>query len=236
MSRKREEKNSVSRFSHILTWGYIRITMHFCTATQESDFYERSNKMGATQPIRNRKELQKFSTYYQTVKPHPRNYALIILGLNTALRISDLLQLQWFDVYDFYTQRFREHLLILEQKTGKQNYIALNKNAKNALRWYMDACFPQESDYLFCKNTDRQHPINRSQAYRIVKEAAAQTTNSRMVSCHSMRKTFGYHAWKQGAQPALLMGLFNHSSYDVTKRYLGIEQDEKDSVYLKIDL
>ena len=170
--------------------------------------------MGTTQPIRNRKELQKFSTYYQTVKPHPRNYALIILGLNTALRISDLLQLQWSDVYDFYTQRFREHLLILEQKTGKQNYIALNKNAKNALRWYMDACFPQESDYLFCKNTDRQHPINRSQAYRIVKEAA----------------------WKQGAQPALLMGLFNHSSYDVTKRYLGIEQDEKDSVYLKIDL
>ena len=100
----------------------------------------------------------------------------------------------------------------------------------------MDACFPQESDYLFCKNTDRQHPINRSQACRIVKEAAAQTTNSRMVSCHSMRKTFGYHAWKQGAQPALLTGLFNHSSYDVTKRYLGIEQDEKDSVYLKIDL
>ena len=152
--------------------------------------------MGTTQPIRNRKELQKFSAYYQTVKPHPRNYALIILGLNTALRISDLLQLQWSDVYDFYAQRFREHLLILEQKTGKQNYIALNKNAKNALRWYMDACFPQESDYLFCKNTDRQHPINRSQAYRIVKEAAAQTTNSRMVSCHSMRKTFGYHAWK----------------------------------------
>ena len=135
--------------------------------------------MGTTQPIRNRKELQKFSTYYQTVKPHPRNYALIILGLNTALRISDLLQLQWSDVYDFYTQRFREHLLILEQKTGKQNYIALNKNAKNALRWYMDTCFPQECDYLFCKNTDRQHPINRSQAYRIVKEAAAQTTNSR---------------------------------------------------------
>ena len=50
--------------------------------------------MGTTQPIRNRKELQKFSTYYQTVKPHPRNYALIIHGLNTALRISDLLQLQ----------------------------------------------------------------------------------------------------------------------------------------------
>ena len=107
--------------------------------------------MGTTQPIRNRKELQKFSTYYQTVKPHPRNYALIILGLNTALRISDLLQLQWFDVYDFYTQRFREHLLILEQKTGKQNYIALNKNAKNALRWYMEPVFHRKVIICFAK-------------------------------------------------------------------------------------
>lgn len=82
--------------------------------------------MGTTQPIRNRKELQKFSTYYQTVKPHPRNYALIILGLNTALRISDLLQLQWSDVYDFYAQRFREHLLILEQKT--ESYCQHSQN------------------------------------------------------------------------------------------------------------
>lgn len=192
--------------------------------------------MGTTQPIRNRKELQKFSTYYKTVKPHPRNYAMIILGLNTALRISDLLRLQWSDVYDFYVQRFRDHLLVFEQKTGKRNYIALNKNAKTALQRYMNDCHPQESDYLFCKSTDHQHPINRSQAYRIVKEAALQTTSGGSISCHSLRKTFGYHAWKQGAQPALLMGVFNHSSYDVTKRYLGIEQDEKDSVYLKIDL
>ena len=124
--------------------------------------------MGTTQPIRNRKELQKFSTYYQTVKPHPRNYALIILGLNTALRISDLLQLQWFDVYDFYTQRFREHLLILEQKTGKQNYIALNKNARNALRWYMDACFPQECDYLFCKNSNKHSIYHTCPEYKRV--------------------------------------------------------------------
>lgn len=192
--------------------------------------------MGTTQPIRNRKELQRFSNYYKTVKPHPRNYAMIILGLNTALRISDLLQLQWADVYDFYDRRFRDHLLVFEQKTGKQNYIALNKNAKNALQWYMDDCLPQETDYLFCKNTDRNHPINRSQAYRIVKQDALHTTNSKLISCHSMRKTFGYHAWKQGVQPALLMDVFNHSSYGVTKRYLGIEQDEKDSIYLKINL
>lgn len=45
--------------------------------------------MGTTQPIRNRQELQDFSSYYKQVKPHLRNYALVVLGLNTALRISD---------------------------------------------------------------------------------------------------------------------------------------------------
>lgn len=51
-----------------------------------------------------------------------------------------------------------------------------------------------------------------------------------------MRKTFGYHAWKQGIPPALLMDIYNHSSYRITKRYLGIEQDERDDIFLTIDI
>ena len=52
----------------------------------------------------------------------------------------------------------------------------------------------------------------------------------------ALRKTFGYHAWQQGTPPALLMNLYNHSSYQITKRYLGIGQDERDQVYLQINL
>ena len=89
--------------------------------------------MGTTQPIRNRQELQNFSSYYKQVKPHLRNYTLVVLGLNTALRISDLLNLHWRSVYDFKKNCFRDHLLIWEHKTGKRNYIAINQNAKNAL-------------------------------------------------------------------------------------------------------
>ncbi|MBQ6480066.1 MAG: hypothetical protein IJI45_03010 [Anaerolineaceae bacterium] len=52
-----------------------------------------------------------------------------------------------------------------------------------------------------------------------------------------MRKTFGYNAWKMLNTPlALLMDIFNHSSVRVTKRYLGITQDDIDQVYLKIKL
>ena len=42
-----------------------------------------------------------------------------------------------------------------------------------------------------------------------------------------MRKTFGYYAWKYGTPPAVLMDIYNHSSYEITKRYLGIKQDDK---------
>lgn len=32
------------------------------------------------------------------------------------------------------------------------------------------------------------------------------------------------------------MDIYNHSSYAITKRYLGIEQDDKDDVFLHLNL
>lgn len=86
--------------------------------------------MGTTQPIRQKDELQKFLDYYQNVHPAPRNEALIVLGLHTALRISDILTLHWGDVYDFNQNCYVNHLFVQEKKTGKQNIIALNIHVK----------------------------------------------------------------------------------------------------------
>ena len=197
---------------------------------------ERSIIMGTTQPIRDRQELQNFSTYYKDEKPNLRNYALVVLGLNTALRISDLLHLRWNDLYDFEKLCFRDHLLIKEQKTGKRNRIAINEKAREAMEMYFNERNPAEDEFIFSKRTNPYKPLSRSQAYRIVKDDANHTTSEEAVSCHSLRKTFGYFAWQEGVQPALLMDVFNHSSYAITKRYLGIEQDEKDLVYLNINI
>ena len=192
--------------------------------------------MGTTQPIREKEELKKFADYYKDEHPAPRNYALIVLGLHTALRISDILVLQWENVYDFDRNAFLEHLYVQEKKTGKRNVIALNEHVKEALLLYMKTRAAAPKDFIFTKNTDFSKPLSRSQAFRIVKKAADEALHEPNISCHSLRKTFGYHAWKQGTPPALLMEIYNHSSYQITKKYLGINQDEKDNIFLKIEM
>lgn len=192
--------------------------------------------MGTTQPIRDKNDLKQFMEYYRTRKPNPRNYALVIMGIHTALRISDILGLRWKDVYDFERGCFLTHLYVQEKKTGKRNVIALNPHIEDALCAYRNLRPSAPDDYIFTKSTDYGTPLCRSQAFRIIKEAAENVLGDEHISCHSLRKTFGYHAWKQGTPPALLMDIYNHSSYRITKKYLGIEQDERDSVFLQIDI
>ncbi len=193
--------------------------------------------MGITQPIRDKEKLQNFRNYYRDIEYIPRNYALIVLGLNTALRISDLLSLRWTDVYRTEDQCYRDHIAIQEQKTGKSNIFPLNTPSLEALEIYRTSGMADLSNpYLFASPKTPGHPISRCQAYRIVKRAADYCQLDSHISCHSLRKTFGYHAWKNGIPPALLMSIYNHSSYDITKHYLCIDQMERDEVYWKTSL
>ena len=191
--------------------------------------------MSTTQPIRSSQDVKNLIDYYDTQKPSLRNRALIVFGLHTALRISDILNLQWQDVYQFDKNSYVPHLLVYEKKTGKASMIALSPHIISALEDYRIWKKPEKADYIFCKTTNSTKPLCRTQAYRIVKNAAANTLSETHISCHSLRKTFGYHAWKKGTSPVLLMDIYNHSSFVITKRYLGIEQDDRDLLFKKMD-
>lgn len=192
--------------------------------------------MSMTYPIKDREGLHSFRDYYKDVQPNPRNYLLIVTGLNTAFRVGDLLRLRWQDVCGT-DGGLRKHIRVTEQKTGKIRMVPINAALQQTLDFYRGVCSgtaPQ--DFLFPSTRYKAYPLSRSQAYRIVKRAAENCGLSEHVGCHSLRKTFGYYAWQQGTPPAMLMDLYNHSSYQITKRYLGIEQDERDQVYLRINL
>jgi integrase len=200
-----------------------------------------------TQPIRDKRQIKKICNYFSARKER-RNLTLFLFGIHTALRISDILRLRWGTLYDFEAGRMRTEFELIEQKTKKHKIVAINSHLRDALI----ALFKQSreraaaapaaapataltpEDFIFSHPT-RRHPISRIQAYRILKAAAKLAGVSAPVSCHSLRKTFGYHLWKKGSSPIVIMDIYNHSSFEITRRYLGLSQDDRNFAYKRLD-
>ena len=196
--------------------------------------------MSTMSPIKDKRELEAMKKYFLR-RNEIRNYTLFCVGINTALRISDILSLRWKDVYDFKCRSFKKHLQLREQKTKKASSIFLNKEAVNAFKKLMAHCnrrrLPiKEDDFIFIGKKHTDKPLSRSQAYRIINGAAKALKIAGNIGCHSLRKTFGYFAARMGISAVMIMNIFNHSSFPITRRYLGIEQDERDEVFMKIAL
>lgn len=193
--------------------------------------------MATTLPIRDKRKLDQFKKYYAEKDRNIRNYTLIIVGLNTALRINDILHLTCDMVYQ--DKKVKKYIVLKERKTGKENKIFLNATIRNALKEYYQYLveskeYLEGNRFLFPSPYKRGIPLSRSQAYRIICKAAHEVGLGEQISCHSLRKTFGYHAWKQGNDPMVIMLIYNHSSLDITKRYLCIDQDAKDHIFEEI--
>ncbi|MCL2821417.1 MAG: tyrosine-type recombinase/integrase [Oscillospiraceae bacterium] len=189
-----------------------------------------------TEPIRDIEDTTALAMYYKK-RGEYRNYVLIIMGMYTALRISDLLGLTWNDVFDFKHSQIKKTLHLTERKTGKIQILALNVEIISALTLFASKLqTPVYPGGVLFKSRKTEKAIGRIQAYRIIRHAAEELSIKHRISCHSLRKTFGYHAWKKGVSPAIIMEIYNHSSLAVTRRYLGVTQDDKNEVYLGLDL
>jgi integrase len=165
---------------------------------------------------------------------------LFVVGINTALRISDLLALQ-VDHFLDDPKRIRQRFWIKEQKRSKRQEVVINSSIQETLDEYL-AAYPQISDgrdHFIFFNTKVGHfrePIKRGQAWKVITTICQQVGLNGNFGTHSLRKTWGYHARMQGVDLALIMHKLNHESIAYTKRYLGITDDELLAVSLRLNL
>lgn len=155
---------------------------------------------------------------------------LISLGCFTGLRISDILSLRWNQILDI------EEFTITEHKTGKQRTIRINMQLQQHIR----DCYAHINPVginapILVSQKGTVYSIQRINI--ILKEIKAKYKLSvKNFSCHSLRKTFGRQVYNQNSDNAelalvKLMELFNHSNVAITKRYLGLRQEELLNTY-----
>lgn len=187
--------------------------------------------MEFVEPIRDRKQIESMK---KVLKANSlRDHCLFTLGINSGLRISDLLKLRVSDVTD--GRKIKDRVIIREQKTSKSKDFPLGKTATKALQEYLLSWEHKPDDVLF-PSRKGHGALTRQQAYNIVNDAARAVGIQEAIGTHTMRKTFGYWAYKQGMDITLIQKLLNHSAPSVTLRYIGITQDQLDGVYLALEL
>ena len=186
--------------------------------------------MNIVEPIRSENQIKqiKGNLYRQKNK---RDYLLFVFGINSGLRIGDILSLKLADVKDS-KGNLKDNLDIKEQKTGKTRKVFFNKQIKEALNYYLKKTGIFNLDqYLFTNEKSKENkPISRIRAYQLINKWCKNVGLDCKVGGHTLRKTFGYHLRMQGVSIERISNLLNHKNIRVTFRYIGIDDDENKEV------
>jgi integrase len=179
-------------------------------------------------PIENEQDL---ALLYKFLMKHNyvREAHLLVIGCNVALRISDLLQLT-------FEQLETSTAYLTEIKTGKGKVLTFNKNvfdhAKLLKAWYQSKEIVPT--YLFqtvSRNNKAVKPVSSSYVNRKLSEAGDAVMLDYNIGTHSMRKFWGYHAYKNGTDIREIQKALNHTSVATTLSYIGITKKKQAKLY-----
>jgi integrase len=187
--------------------------------------------MDFVEPIRDRKKIAQIKNQLEGAGRY-RDLLLFVVGINSALRISDLLTLRIGQVVDDNGE-MRQTFAIKEEKRGKRNVVTINISIRDALTKFL-AAYPgivkDPNHYLFFSTKradyDFTRSITRERAWQLVSAMCRSVGLFGNYGTHTLRKTWGYHARKHGVPMEIIMEKLNHTSFAFTKRYLGITDDE----------
>lgn len=184
--------------------------------------------MNKVDVIKNKEDIKKIKEFLRL--SNFRNYLMFIVGINTGLRITQILSLKFSDVVD-------EHNNIVDKISFNNISYYINDNVQECFQKYIEINENILSNRTFIfKSKKGDNPIERSQAYRILNDASKSVGVNIKVGTHTLRKTFGYHFYMQNNDLKYLQKLFNHSSMSITADYIGINYKKTNSNYNSFNL
>ncbi|MEA1964727.1 MAG: tyrosine-type recombinase/integrase [Candidatus Aerophobetes bacterium] len=185
--------------------------------------------MNTVEPIRDRKKILAIKGNLKADKD-PRDYLLFTMGINLALRISDLLKLKVSDVLNGEGKPVSS-LYLREQKTKREKKIKLNKAVIEALEFYFKKAQIFNPDQLLFTSHRSSKPLDRIRSWQLIRKWCREVgLKEERYGTHTLRKTWGYQARIAGVSLDLISEKLGHRNSQVTRRYIGISQDEVQKV------
>lgn len=190
------------------------------------------------EPIRDLKDVKRM---YNWLKGNytDREAECFLIGCNVALRASDLLSLRFDQI-----EQGQKTVVITEKKTKKHKEIPITPVVREAVarlrEFYSSKRFYRSKEfspvYLFQSTSRRAYhlcqPICIQYLSFAYKECARELGFDFNVNTHSMRKTWGYHAYETRGEDILyIQALLNHSNQHVTLRYIGVTKSTIQKMY-----
>jgi len=184
--------------------------------------------MNKVDVIKNKEDIRKIKEFLRL--SNFRNYLMFIVGINTGLRITQILSLKFSDVVD-------EHNNIVDKISFNNISYYINDIVQECFQKYIksNGNILSNKSFIF-KSKKGDNPIERSQAYRILNDASKNVGVNIKVGTHTLRKTFGYHFYMRNNDLKYLQKLFNHSSINVTADYIGINYEKENLNYNSFNL
>ena len=196
--------------------------------------------MKEVQPIRDTKKIDAMKSIMRGESNY-RDLLLFTLGINTGLRISDILALKWGSFLNGgKLLKTKDQLNVVEIKTKKVKTFVINKSVAEALKLYydsLDSVSPEDPVFSSRKPADGTlKPITRIAAWQMLNRYADMVGLDEGIGTHTLRKTFGYHLYKKGVALDYIQKMLNHSSPAITLRYIGITQEQLNDIYVELNL
>jgi len=153
----------------------------------------------------------------------------IIIAVNTGLRVGDMLKLKW----EHFKDNRRGFILVVEGKTSKARRIDLNESISKAVEHFRNV-----TPHSFMFKSQKGSVYSIQQINRLLKSIFEREAKDLNISSHSLRKTFGRRVYDMNGESEnaliYLSEIFQHSSMSITRKYLGIRQEELKNIYLNL--